>query len=270
MKRKSILIGFEYTGDKKLPGITVDLYQVYNFLKRWGWKDDEITVYTDIKKDSQTDILKMSILEKTVDSHILSFIEDLQERKQHTEFTSHNHYNNFESIFKKEKEDNLFVYYTGHCKNGNLILPNSSLLSLHSFTKILSKYENVICIMDCCNGGIDLPFVCHEKVYRFESEKFVKNNIISIAAALQDENSVTSRAGSFFTKNLLSVLSNSKLSVYQIVEKTKNINVKNERKKQTANISTSFPTLHYLFPFLYSQENLVLSLTPYFVEILRN
>jgi len=79
--RRAILIGFEYKNGKRLPGIPVDLYQVYCFLKNNGWKNEEIKILTDIKQDAQTEILKISILDNIVDSGILSFIEDLKERK---------------------------------------------------------------------------------------------------------------------------------------------------------------------------------------------
>ena len=80
MMREAILIGFEYTNEKKLPGIIVDLYQAYCFLKKNNWKDNEIKILTDIKKDAETQILKSAILEKTVNSDILSFIEDIDRK----------------------------------------------------------------------------------------------------------------------------------------------------------------------------------------------
>ncbi len=264
--RKAILIGFEYESSEKLPGITVDLYQVYHFLKKKGWKDEEITIFTDIKKDSHTKILKKSILEKNVDSSILVFIEELKEKKQYCQFTSHNHFNNFESIFSPSHS--LFIYYTGHSKDGNIVLPNKALITFTAFTKILCKYEEIFCIMDCCSGGILLPFVCHEKVYRFENEVFVKPKIISIAASLETENSVTSISGSFFTKNIIYVLDEPRLSVYQIVEKTNFTNHKNNKDyRQTVNISASYPTLSYIFPWFYSLKNISVTVTPYFLEI---
>ena len=268
--RKAILIGFEYNSSKKLPGITVDLYQVYQFLKRKGWKDDEIVVFTDIKKDPHTKILKNSILEKNVDSGILAFIAELKEKKQYFQYTCHNHFNNFESIFSSPV-NNLFVYYTGHSKDGNIILPNQALITFTTFTKILCKYNEIFCITDCCSGGISLPFVCHEKIYRFENEVFVKPKIISIASSLETENSVTSISGSFFTKNILFILENVNLSVYQIVEKTNFTNHKNNHdNKQTVNISASYPTLCHIFPWFYSLKNISITFTPYFIEISSN
>lgn len=262
--RKAILIGFQYLNGKKLPGITVDLYQVYIFLKRKGWNDEEITVFTDIKKDEQTEILKTAILEKTVDSNILSFIEILRERKQYSEFISHNHYNNFETVMSNTQNINLFFYYSGHSKNNNIILPNEALISFERLTKNLSKFSEVVCIMDCCSGGIILPFTCHEKVYRFENEVFLNSKIISFASSLEGEKSLTSRAGSLFTRNILSILSDEKQNIFQILEKMKKTILFNN---QTSNICSSYPTQYYIFPWVYSHPNISIVQNPYYIEI---
>ena len=266
--RNAILIGFEYANGKKLPGITIDLYLFYSFLKKNHWNDSEIIIYTDIKKDSHTEILKTAISEKIVDSDILSFFEEIKEKKQYIEFTSHNHYNNFDFVLRDSKTENLFVYYSGHCKNSNLILPNESLISLINFKNILIKYSEVICIMDCCSCGFDLPFVCHENenIYRLNSNSFITSKIISIVSSLDNENSITSKIGSYFTKNLYSILSN-EMSLFQILDKLKN---KGHYKnfKQTANISVSYPNLYFLFPWLYSKPSLSIVFTPHYIEIL--
>ena len=96
--RKALLIGFQYDNEKKLPGIAVDLYYVYSFLKTNGWKDEEIKIMTDISKDEATEVLKVAILEKIVNSDILTFIEDCKEKNIYIGFKSHNHYHNFFSL----------------------------------------------------------------------------------------------------------------------------------------------------------------------------
>jgi len=236
--RKAILIGFQYKHKQKLPGISVDLYLVYSFLKKLGWTDTEIIVFTDIKKDEQTEILKAALLEKIVDSKILSFIEDLKERNQYIEFKSTNHYNNFNTLFKSS--DKTFIYYSGHSKNGNLILPNNSLISLDFFRESLTSKE-IFLIMDCCGGGIKLPFVLKDNLYRLENEKaFVKPEIICIASSLVNEKSITTRTGSMFTKNLLNILSIK--SLYEI--------------SKIGNISVSHPNLKTIFNWFYKDVNI--------------
>ena len=252
-KRKALLIGFQYQNEKKLPGIATDLYQVYYFLKKQGWKNSEIVIMTDIVKDEETEVLKDAILEKIVNSDILTFIEDCRERKQYIQFNSNNHYNNFLSIFTKI--DNLFVYYTGHCKNEILILPDNSNISLELFKKHFYA-KNVVCIMDCCEGGIKLPFILNNNIYRCREElNFVKSEIICISSSLEDEKSTTTKIGSFFTRSLISVLNDSSLSLFSILERIrKSLNSLN----QTTNISASFPTLVYIPGFIYSSSPILL------------
>lgn len=259
--RKALLIGFEYKDKKKLPGIATDLYQVYSFLKSYHWNDNEIFVMTDIEKDDSTDVLKTSILDEIVNSGILSFIEDIKERKQYIQFKSHNHYNNFESLFSSVS--NLFVYYTGHCKDNNIIFPNNSLVSLNIFKTYMDKSKNVLCIMDCCESGINLPFLLKGKTYKCHEEiskdSFVKSNMICLSSSLENEKSITSKSGSYFTRYLFEIL-NKYSELYIIREK---ITTSLSNIKQTINILSSYPKNFYIPGFLYSYPDIS-------VEINRN
>ena len=259
--RCAILTGFEYKDSKKLPGILVDLYQVYCFLKKLGWEDSEIFVYTDIQKDKQTGILKAAILEKLVDSNILSFIEDIKEKNQYISFKNHNHYNNFESIFLNfSKYDNLFIYFSGHSKDKYFLLPNDSLYSIISFRNIL-KSKQIIVVMDCCEGGLNLPFVLND-IYRLKNEKsFVKPEIICIASSLNNEKSTISKSGSFFTRYLFNILDNMNMNISEI------LNEINKKLKETSNVSVSYPNLYYIFPWLYRPINIKIIHHPYFISI---
>lgn len=256
-KRKAILIGFEYENGKKLPGIIVDIYKVYHFLKKISWEDSEIVVFTDITKDYNTEILKVAIVEKTVDSEILTFIEDLKEKEQYIEFKSHNHYNNFQSYISN-LPNYAFIYYSGHSKNENLILPNNALISLDFFRDML-KSEETFLVMDCCEGGINLPFILHENLFRLEYDtSFIKSEMICISSSLDNEKSITSRTGSLFTRYLFEEISNPCL--YNI---SKNI----KSKVKFGNILVSQPKLHYIFNWFYKFPNIKITLTPHFIEI---
>ena len=255
--RRAVLIGFEYKKDKVLPGIIVDLYQVYFFLKRIGWSDSEIIVFTDIKKDYQTEVLKAAILEQTVDSHILSFIQDTKDRGQYKEFQSHSHYNNFSSLFTES--DYTFVYYSGHAKDQNLILPNNSCISFDHFKSYLSISETFL-IMDCCEGGIQLPFLLHEKLYRLNPDcsTFLSSKMICISSSLIHENSVTSISGSFFTRELITLLEKIKLTLLMSQMK---------KKTKIGNISVSHPNIYGVFPWMFKFPCLSISLNSHFIEI---
>ena len=255
--RKAILIGFEYKNGKKLPGIIVDIYLVYKFLKNINWKDSEILIYTDIEKDYQTEVLKTAILEKTVDSGILTFIEDSKEKNQYIEFKSHMH--NFQTCLSN-LQTYSFIYYSGHSKNGNLILPNNALISLDFFRDMLNFSKETLLVMDCCEGGINLPFVLHENIYRCNYNlDFVKNEIICLASCLENEKSVTSKAGSLFTKYLFKELENTS-DITNLIKKVK-------KKIKTGNVLVSHPYLHYIFNWFYKFPNLKIILTPHFIEI---
>ena len=253
--RKALIIGFQYSDDKKLPGIATDLYQVYTFLKKHNWQENEICVMTDIEKDETTDILKTSIIEKVVDSGVLSFIEDCKEREQYVLFTSHYHYNNFSSIFSevgKSNDDrssrtfNLFIYYTGHCKEGNIILPNNSLINLPDYF----SSKNIFTIIDCCEGGLDLPFVLNGDIYRCkENPVFFKDKIICISSSKDDEKSITTQSGSLFSRHIFDFLDESS-NLSLILQKINKLPF-----KQTGNISASFPSL-YIPGFFYSYPSL--------------
>lgn len=241
--RKALLIGFQYSHDKKLPGIATDLYQVYSFLKKYNWQDEEICIMTDIEKDETTDVLKTSILEKIVDSEVLSFIEDSKERNQYVLFKSHNHYNNFSTIFPNE-QINLFIYYTGHCKEGNIILPNKSLINLTDYF----SSPNIFIVMDCCEAGLDLPFVLEGNIYRCKDKpKFFKDKIICISSSLEGEKSITTQSGSLFTRHVFKFLESNLVTVLEKINKLP--------FKQTGNISASFPIL-YVPGFFYSYPSL--------------
>lgn len=259
MNRVAILTGFEYKNSKKLPGIIVDLYQVYCFLKKNGWKN--IYIFTDIQKDKQTEILKTAILEKLVDSNILSFIEDIKGKNQYISFKDHNHYNNFESTFLKFSiYKNLFIYYSGHSKDEYFVLPNESLYSISSFRNLL-KSEQIFVVMDCCEGGLNLPFVLNGKIYRLKNENsFVKPEIICIASSLNNEKSTISKSGSSFTKYLFSIL-DINMNISEI------LNQINKKLKETSNVSVSHPNLYYIFTWFYKLTNIKIIKHPNFIEV---
>lgn len=267
--RKAFLIGFSYEGNKKLPGISIDLYKVYSFLIKYGWQDEEIKILTDVVKDDSTDVLRDAILKNIVNADVLTFIEDTKEKGQYTLFKAHNYYNNFSNFFTPASY--YFVYYTGHCKDGNIILPNNSLLSLNLFKSYLIG-ESTLCIMDCCEAGIKLPFILHEKVYRCDGElkisDFTKNKIICISSSLENEKSITSGTGSFFTRCLFSILEDSSLSLATILQRVRKelsfivSSYMNNKQIQTATVCVSHPHLSCLPGFLYSFPTFFLSLHP--------
>ena len=125
-----LLVGFSYGEDSDvnyvdpdrtpLPGIIVDLYQAYVTSK--CMKPDQIIVITDIVRDQQTSVLVNSMLDSTVDTGVLSFIEIIQSKDRYRRFTGKN---DFIEIVESclNGADEAFIYYTGHVSNGYLLFP---------------------------------------------------------------------------------------------------------------------------------------------------
>lgn len=222
---KALLIGFEYYQSenktvKSLPGIPVDLYQAYNHALKIT---KNITVFTDVSEDHKTDILKQAILNNYVDSNLLSFIEDIKERSQYFSFISktENNYasNNFEEVFIKSIKDcnKLFLYYSGHAKNGNIILPDKTHVPLTHLRDLMNKHcsseAEIVVILDCCqSNGMELPYSFHKNVYssdltplnifKLNSYNFTSKRIICLSATQINQDSNATRSGSLFTRKI--------------------------------------------------------------------
>jgi len=270
--RKAVLVGFRYEGDKKLPGIVVDLYQIYIFLKENGWKEEDIYVLTDVKGDQDTNVLRKAILEKIVDTNILSFISLLKKNNRYIRYKTYSHSNNFTSIFIKDGTgpQNLFFYYSGHSKDNCFVLPSDALVSFNTFLDL--TYDEVFIILDCCEGDLGLTYQCFDNFYRFRNEKFFAKHILAFSSSLDNEKSLTDAAGSLFTKNIVKTL-RKRSSVYKILQESKNSqkqqrqNVKQKDFKATINISASYP-LEYVFSWVYKDVYLTLLRSPYYVRML--
>lgn len=119
-----------------LPGIIVDLYQAYLFIL--NMYPDYIIVITDIMNDQKTSILMKAIVDSIVDADILTFIENIKKKDQYYL------YQNVQMLINKimtisYKADKLFIYYTGHAQNGDIILPNNEKLLMKDFREVLSN-----------------------------------------------------------------------------------------------------------------------------------
>lgn len=276
----AILIGFEYFGDKKLPGILIDLYLAYKFLINNN--NLKITIISDIKRDSNTKLVRSAILEKLVDSNILSFVKDSKELGIYKEFKSSGYYNNLDSFLSQIEHDKLFIYYTGHSKNGNIMLPNGSLYSLDTFRLQISKAQSVLCILDCCEStGLNLPFRLIDGVYRLENIKysdndstpkyltnFTKSKIVCISSSLSEQDSFVLKTGSIFTRYIFSLLQDMKnKSLSQLLDEINLLLYKfckysplklSEKygSKQTVNVYSSHPHIKWVFGWLYGLSDL--------------
>ncbi len=267
MKYGVLLIGFEYTHSKKwetLPGISVDLYQVYRYTKSIT---KNILVFSDVDKDYRTSILKQAILDGYVDSGLLSFIEDIKEKSQYSKYESkkQNGYrmNNFDTVVTDYVKglDKLIFYYTGHAKNGNIILPDNTQVSLDYVREILTQTNptcQILSVLDCCeSNGMSLPYrLSSLKVsslsgsYRLNSLNFMKQKIICLSSSIITEDSMATRSGSVFTRELFGYLESHQDTVITVGQ-----------LKDIGTIYGSYPNLKMLWLWITKTKHSYLDIT---------
>lgn len=241
MKTVALIIGFEYIKSedwKSLPGIPVDMYQAYTYSQNIT---KNITVFTDVDKDYRTSVLRQAIIDGYVDSNLLSFIEDTQDKNHHVLYQSQkvNNYitNNFEDtiIDSIRGTNRLFVYYTGHAKNGHLILPDNTHVPLNHLRNIIisniSSNSQVVIILDCCqSNGMELPYIYNNN-YKLNNFDFLPNRIICLSSSSIDQHSTATRSGSIFTRELFKILNSNNTAV---------LTVRDLFNKITVNIYTTY------------------------------
>ncbi len=242
-KKKALLIVFMYQecdliDYNELPGALVDLYLSYQHAKRIGCED--IQIITDLEDDQKTDLLVRAMIDKIVDHHIIEFIDDMKRAKILNLYTGINRLN---ELVKKSvsKADQLFVYFSGHALNGDMILPNSKIrfqkvphyseetgLTMLKTVKIeednihhysLYKFRQLICnettrtcqhfiVLDCCQSDgmlLSFRFCAKNNIFKLSpspDRKYTKKNILCLSSSSHVENSISTRNGSVFSISL--------------------------------------------------------------------
>lgn len=230
---RSILIGFQYSHDRFLPGIIVDLYQIYRYLLRCGHHPGSILVVTDIVQDVRSTTVRNAILDGVVDANILSFVEDLRRSASlvtvsgtSTGTTAQNTLT-FCLSEALNQDEKVFVYYTGHGMTlpvrypgqplrGGCLMPDYTIWLMDDFLSLLVKccrsQQTLVCWFDCCGmGEICLPYRLVDSRFRLDQtlEREAKRstaNILIVASTSNDEKSVASSFGSAFTRTLVRLL----------------------------------------------------------------
>lgn len=279
--KKILLIGFEYKKSlnwSTLPGIIIDLYLIYKFFYKSN--PDKISTITDIVYDVETKILKQAIFDQIVDENILEFIDTLKENNQHLVYFD---LETFKMQIKNSciNASQLVIYYTGHSKDGYMILPNETILAFDEFRLNVLSYcksnADVLIITDCCQGtGMGFPYqliLNNEPIYRLTpnlNKVFPKQNIICISSAMKDEDSAATKEGSFFTQTLYLLLSENIRDLSVLLNKL--ISNCNSKHPQTAMIHSSYPNIKLLFKWIYKKTNLKINYDPntYCLQIIRH
>jgi len=221
----ALLIGFQYHDDpeKYLPGILVDLYLTYQTVIKMGV--DRFLMITDIRSDLAVDLLRRALSDDVIDSGILSFVQEAQEKGFYSSYSSQS-----EFIARITEivggGDRIFVYYTGHGDNGDMLLPSgdgpANRLHMHIFRKCISDYclpkSQIFFLLDCCSDTqMKLPFKMTNNKYilagnpkpdpdnmdlapYLKSIKFSNHQIICLSSSSGDGYSHITEKGSSFTQ----------------------------------------------------------------------
>ncbi len=222
----ALLIGFSYdSGSTSLPGIVIDLYLAYRLAITNS--PDRIIVITDVVEDRNTQLLLNAIISDSVDGAILSFIETIKEDGIYQQYFNRSQLMKImETIL--DSADQVFIYYTGHVKRGNIKLPmvqsvtlanghnekDNGKLSLYDFRNLILGSVNdsaqIFLIMDCCNGsGLSLPYQLSNRSYRLtrcDQAIYPRPDIIYLTSINLNENAVATDDGSLFSQTIESAI----------------------------------------------------------------
>lgn len=222
----AVIIGFSYdnnlygrsTDRTFLPGILIDIYRSYKYVESVT-SNKNITVITDLVMDPNITDLKESIVKSIVDLEIINTIRDLDVKGYLHSFSSKaDLLIKVKSVCKNCRK--IFIYYTGHALNGNILLPLSNLEVCYKYNRIVdssisfSVLRDIICsnskknaeifsILDCCNSnGFDLPYKIINGVFRLtmkSNKVYPTQKFICLSSTSSDEVSASSKNGSIFT-----------------------------------------------------------------------
>ena len=284
--KTAVIFGFRYMGiphqydheRTPLPGIVIDMYMIYTFLKQNDYKN--IYVITDIQEDVKPDELIGVITKGQVNSNIFGFIENLVINKQICFYQNLSQMTNFihDNINGVNK---LFFYYTGHATQNYLMLPimtrfcnidedeDLGKIKTSEFIKMLLQEVNndcqVLMLFDCCYASnFGLPFnMDNNGVYRLnklENPIFTKKEIVCFVSSMHDQESHSTFNGSLFTKiavNSLGQHYTDWLELLQNVQNNLNETVwkSNSEIQQTIRLYSSLPNIHSIWNWLNFKNN---------------
>ncbi len=195
----------------------IDLYRAYTYFTSLGFT---IYLITDISNPSIPENLESIVNNSNnndntkISSDIYDFINNFEDIKFNTTVRSGKDLiSTIQDIIFDKNDNQVSVYYSGHARNGGLVMPNEDMVSIITFRDTLLNRLNedsfVIFIMDCCNpqGGL-LPYrlILDNKEntfkllkpYRFDT--VVEKNVILLASTNDNEKSYAARYGSLFTR----------------------------------------------------------------------
>lgn len=175
-KKVAIIIGFAYnavkTSSLSIPSTLMDIYLAYNHAESIGCSSLVITDNTE--KEINSYIEKM-IVEGVIDVNIGTFISELSNKQELYHFRD---VKNLLNILREKTINsvNVFIYYSGHGLNGDLIFPcythrglyyeeiltsNVSLsVLLNTISSSMNKNGEIFLLLDMCDSNVvKLPYI---------------------------------------------------------------------------------------------------------------
>lgn len=178
----AIIIGFSYK--KRLAGVIVDMYKMYNYAVSIGLKPYIFTDYTEDPKLEEIDNL---VRNSTVDCEILTFISRVKPTnilgREELTLVLLSLASSATSKYNK-----LFFYYTGHgdspsistgseepgnTSDAGVVLPNGDIYVyeelLHLLDNLTAKDAEIALVLDCCRCSLTLPYILTTKISTIDS-----------------------------------------------------------------------------------------------------
>lgn len=235
MVARVVLVGLGYrqSGTHALPGVVLDLYRMYRYADRVMGAED-IYVVTDITREENVKNLIDVLLSKQSGADILKFFQTVRRLVPWTA------QNNLEpcDLFSRlcEGATRVMWYFTGHGKDGCMVLPDGSLEPMSNILDAVRlammrspspEPRELLWISDCCHGSdLGLPFLLREsaspswdldpsvepeylgRLSRFARDPrddpgaFFSVRVIALSSSTRTSSSTTSLGGSDFTRRV--------------------------------------------------------------------
>jgi hypothetical protein len=250
MNIKVVLIVFKYKKNI-LHGSLIDLYLTYHHALKIT-DENLIDIITDID-DISFESLRNSITEKIInpqDYEMENFLKKLSNVKTKNDILL-----NDSNIY-----DKIVIYFSGHCENGNLLLPNQDEYSFSKFKsdvlKISSPDAKIFCILDCCEPpDFNLQYKFEDNIFVLNSKyDYISQTFLLITSSDENQKSNMKMSGSIFTKYLFQLLSKRE---FKKIKKEVNDKIRNENHdlEQHMNIYCSKNIFPILWNWLLFKQN---------------
>lgn len=267
-----LLIGFVYTdnksGYKELIGNYADLYHLNNYFRNFT---DDVIVMTDLSSPDKSGLLVDAIKQGILPGSLMTFDRALSWEKK---IEVYHDKKDLDRLLSR-KGDKVFLYFSGHCSRGKIILPDTpegmDTLEFRRKLEAENVGSQIFILFDCCDAdGTRLPFVWQDKGYVLSSRPayFTSRNTVCLCSTRKGEDSASKITGSVFTQCFLKHIGGGSMHAMHAMhipddtpdEEDKDLSTLLEEINQecgcypqTATLYSSLPNLKKIWPWLYKR-----------------